>query len=515
MKIMLSKALVFAVIVLFVGAGVVPSISSDNPNLVNTIYVDDDGGADFTHIQNAIDASRNGDTIFVYGGIYNENLVVDKSVTLVGEDKELTIIDGNSIDDVIYITSDYVKINGFTIRNSGIDYVPNDILNSDSGVDVQSNYVNISNNIIINNHIGVSTRGSSSKKGLMIYNNLFINNSGDGQEVKLAIDFYACYLMYTDYSKIHNNEFYGNDNGIRCSYSNQIDISRNRIYNMTNEVEFNYAILFKKCHSCNITDNEIHSAYYGICFGVMGSPQNMNTIAYNSIKDTEVALCLCCSQNNTIIGNMFLDSVYGAALNQCSNNNIIYDNDFINNDENAFTDGGSVWFDDLARKGNFWDDYSGSDSNGDGVGDTPYEIPGDGGSQDMFPLMMPVHNVAPSSPNVFGPSSGKAGEEQVYVMCSNDLNDDKVFYFIDWGDGETELWSGPFGSSEEQSFGHMWDEQGEYTICVRAKDDSGLMSDWTELEVTMPKNKAINTPFLNFLENHPHLFPLLRHLLKV
>jgi pectin methylesterase-like acyl-CoA thioesterase len=89
MKIMLSKALVFAVIVLFVGAGVVPSISSDNPNLVNTIYVDDDGGADFTHIQNAIDASRNGDTIFVYGGIYNENLVVDKSVTLVGEDKEL------------------------------------------------------------------------------------------------------------------------------------------------------------------------------------------------------------------------------------------------------------------------------------------------------------------------------------------------------------------------------------------------------------------------------------------
>ncbi len=126
---------------------------------------------------------------------------------------------------------------------------------------------------------------------------------------------------------------------------------------------------------------------------------------------------------------------------------------------------------------------------------------------------MPVHNVAPSDPNVFGPSSGKAGEEHTYSVCSSDLNEDELFYFIDWGDGETELWSGPFGSSEEQSFGHMWDEQGEYTICVRAKDDSGLMSDWTTLEVSMPKNKAINSPFFSILENHPRMFPMLRHLL--
>jgi pectin methylesterase-like acyl-CoA thioesterase len=49
-----------------------------------TLYLDDDGGADFTGIQETINTASVGDTIIVHSGVYYENVVVDKSVTLIG-----------------------------------------------------------------------------------------------------------------------------------------------------------------------------------------------------------------------------------------------------------------------------------------------------------------------------------------------------------------------------------------------------------------------------------------------
>jgi len=73
---------------------------------------------DYLTIQSAIGAATNGDTIYVYNGTYMENLVVDKEVTLQGEDRSNTVIDGNG-GNVVSIKSPYVSINGFTIRNGG------------------------------------------------------------------------------------------------------------------------------------------------------------------------------------------------------------------------------------------------------------------------------------------------------------------------------------------------------------------------------------------------------------
>lgn len=73
---------------------------------------------DYPTIQSAIGAATNGDTIYVYNGTYMENLVVDKEVTLQGEDRSNTVIDGNG-GNVVSIKSPYVSINGFTIRNGG------------------------------------------------------------------------------------------------------------------------------------------------------------------------------------------------------------------------------------------------------------------------------------------------------------------------------------------------------------------------------------------------------------
>ena len=76
-------------------------------------------------------------------------------------------------------------------------------------------------------------------------------------------------------------------------------------------------------------------------------------------------------------------------------------------------------------------------------------------------------------------------------------------------------WIGPYNSGEKVAFNYSWGKRGEYTISVKAKDSHGAESNWSTLEVTMPKNKKYNmTPlFQLFLDKHPNVFFLLRQML--
>lgn len=78
-----------------------------------------DNGA-YTIIQDAIDDASHGDTVFVYNGTYNENVIVNKTINLTGEDRNSTIIHGDGNGDVINVTADWVNISGFTITGVGI-----------------------------------------------------------------------------------------------------------------------------------------------------------------------------------------------------------------------------------------------------------------------------------------------------------------------------------------------------------------------------------------------------------
>ena len=83
---------------------------------IRTWTVDDDGTADFHIIQQAIYVADQGDTIFVRAGTYRENIVIDKSLTLIGEDRN-AIIDGAG-SRAISVGHDDCKIQGFEIRNA-------------------------------------------------------------------------------------------------------------------------------------------------------------------------------------------------------------------------------------------------------------------------------------------------------------------------------------------------------------------------------------------------------------
>lgn len=124
-------------------------------------------------------------------------------------------------------------------------------------------------------------------------------------------------------------------------------------------------------------------------------------------------------------------------------------------------------------------------------------------------------NHPPSIPSTpAGPSTGTIEKSYSYSTSSTDPDGDQIRYGFDWdSDGLTD-WSDYENSGDSCSKSHTWSNVGTYQVRVKAQDEHGRESGWSDpLSVTMPKSKVINTPFLNFLENHPHLFPLLQQLL--
>jgi len=138
----------------------------------HTWIVDDDGPAHFHTIQEAINAANPEDTIYVKAGTYSEHVVVNKTVTLVGEEPIITIIDGGRTRNVITLTANNVTIKGFTIQNSG--YSPY------CGIYVYSNYSEIIDNRITNNGGGIYMSSSISNK---ISDNNIMNSETWGMQI--------------------------------------------------------------------------------------------------------------------------------------------------------------------------------------------------------------------------------------------------------------------------------------------------------------------------------------------
>ena len=106
----------------------------------------------YSSIQEAINNANEGDAIFVSSGTYVENVIVNKTVSLIGEGQETTVIDGGGVSSVIKIKANNVVVEGFNIRNSGA---------WESGVEINGyNYTTIRDNSIIGNQVGILIRNS-------------------------------------------------------------------------------------------------------------------------------------------------------------------------------------------------------------------------------------------------------------------------------------------------------------------------------------------------------------------
>ena len=124
------------------------------------------------------------------------------------------------------------------------------------------------------------------------------------------------------------------------------------------------------------------------------------------------------------------------------------------------------------------------------------------------------NNTKPMAPDITGPVEIKKNVLTDYDFATTDAEDDGVYYHINWGDGETET-TDYYHSFEVVTVGHTWSETGTYIITATAIDFYDFESIIGKLEITVPRNKALQTsPFLQFLNCHPNLFPLLQKLLQ-
>jgi hypothetical protein len=89
-------------------------------------------------------------------------------------------------------------------------------------------------------------------------------------------------------------------------------------------------------------------------------------------------------------------------------------------------------------------------------------------------------NDPPDAPTIDGPNGGGSGIEYTYNFASCDPDNDDVYYLIDWGDGETSGWSGPYPSCQIVEISHTWSEPGTYNIIAKAKDINDAESEWSE-----------------------------------
>jgi len=222
---------------------------------LKTWIVDDDGPADFTSIQGAVDAANPGDTVYVKNGTYYENVDVNKAISLTGESKENTVVDGGGVAAVIIIEEDNVLVTGFTVRNSGGGYY----YYESSGISIdRASSCNISDNIATNIRYGISSwLGQDNIIGHNMISNAEQGISFNGPSYNTVINNYIsdtstgiALWVNSYYSNIANNTISNSsDTGIHLDNSPYTLVIDNMI------VDSNYGIYLSQSHLSTIYHN--------------------------------------------------------------------------------------------------------------------------------------------------------------------------------------------------------------------------------------------------------------------
>jgi parallel beta-helix repeat protein len=244
-------------------------------------------------IQAAIDKARNGDTVIVQSGVYPENVVVGKRITMWGQGNP--VIDGRGSRSPLSITVDGVTVDGFWMRNSGSSLYA-------SGIKISSNRNTIANNSLMDNQYGINllpgTRGNN------LLNNTIFNNS-----------FYAIYIPNSMNTDIHSNTIVNNREGLMIEMSWFLSFTGNTVsYNSGDAV--NASLSGASHFDENVVMN---NRGYGIALLQGGQ----NSIRGNIIgKNTGTGIMTSDYLDVSLHGNQIIVTLGDEYLNFISNNTV-------------------------------------------------------------------------------------------------------------------------------------------------------------------------------------------------
>jgi len=334
-----------------------------------TVVVPDD----YATIQGAIDAANEGDTVFVKKGNYQEEtLEISKSISLVGEDVKETeiyfvtpLVDKQILGATIQVRStafsvnaDEVTISGFTLNSK--EYTP---IYDMEEFSANGDGIKIIDNIIGKNFI-LDFKGDQLS---VIGNSVLSGLRADGSNQTITRNVILGLASFGNWSRIFENTI-NSSLTLRGSFN---QISDNALS----------TIKLWDANSNLITNNTFTSLHVGYD----GRACSNNMISKNSIiGPDDFGILMSAGSNNLFHDNLIYNYTagYGVAIGGnglVAENNIFYRNLFINNDLHVSAGwevegAGNIW--DNGEEGNYWDDYTGSDSNRDGIGDVPYTVEG-------------------------------------------------------------------------------------------------------------------------------------------
>jgi nitrous oxidase accessory protein len=339
----------------------------------------------------AIDQAQPGATIVVNGGTYHGHLVLDKPLTLIGQN--WPTIDGGGTGTVLTLRGAGTTISGFVIRDSGhsLDQENTGVAGEASDLTIRGNrfvdtlfgiYLRqangsvVADNVITSKDLDVPRRGDPirvwSSSDVLIENNevyrgrdvvlwysermtLRGNTVRDGR--------YGFHFMYCDDALMEGNRLLDNSVGTFMMYSRRLVMRNNTVAG--NRGPSGYGIGLKDLDDVAITNNLFLDNRIGAY--IDGSPREVDS-------------------TGLFAGNVFAYNDIGVQLLPAVRNNEFYSNSFIENEEQvAISAGGgrataNAWS--VNGQGNYWSDYAGFDAAGDGLGDLPYH------SQRLFENLM-------------------------------------------------------------------------------------------------------------------------------
>ncbi|MFT9596196.1 nitrous oxide reductase family maturation protein NosD [Mesobacillus sp.] len=323
-------------------------------------------------VQRAVDSASIGDTILISPGVYKESVVINKEVSIKGE--EGAIIDGGGKGNVITVTASNVVLDGLIIQNSGSGQ-------EDSGIYINKADRNvIQNNLLKNVQNGIFLANSNENKLLgnrIASNESHFSKRGNGihmfkggghllKENEIANVQDGIYFDFTKGIKLQGNHISESRYGMHMMFSEDILAEKNLVEkNVTGLMVMGSARI-------DFIENKVTDHFHFRGYGILIYETKDVLIEGNEILRNSTGLSLEYGVDTLVNRNQIAANQVGLEFMGKNENNTFSENNFIGNVVQSKISGEDMRLDD-GVKGNYWDDYSSFDLSGDGMGEEAYK----------------------------------------------------------------------------------------------------------------------------------------------